>query len=75
MQSFIISDKNHAKANEHALFLCKEKNIDTIDIGIIEEETSIGIAVVRDIQKTLFLTPVKGDTKAVILKNAETLTI
>lgn len=69
----ISKDKN--KATEHAHKLCLEHNISKFDITIIEQEKSIGIEIVRLIQKNLFLSPVKGKTKAIILKDAHTITI
>lgn len=75
MQSFLIESKDQIKAEEYALSLSKSRNISFIDITTIVTETSIGIADVRNIQKTLYFTPVKSRQKAYIIKNAHTLTI
>lgn len=75
MHSFIVVSKDKKTRDDYTLTLCKEKRIHTIDISIIEEEGSIGIAIVRDLQKTFFLKPLKSKTKACVIQNAEKLTI
>lgn len=76
MQSFLIASKDPKIPEEYALTLCKQHNIDPLDIAVIEQlQESIGISDIRTLQKSLFLKPFKSTTKAAILKNAQNLTI
>lgn len=75
MQSFIIVSKNTEQAEELWEKLCAENGIPPIDQLIVESEEVLGIEVIRDIQRTIFLTPVKGQKKGILIKNAESLTI
>ncbi len=83
MQSILISSKDKKTGESFALQLCQKQDIDPIDQNIMqhevdthgEEKESIGIAAIRNLQKTLFLTPLKSKTKACIIQDANTLTI
>lgn len=80
MNSFIISSKDEQKGVEKALKICKEFKIDKFDITIIEHNDdeklkAIGIEEIREIQKRIFLKPLKSDFKSVIIKNSQNLTI
>ncbi|MBI2074518.1 MAG: hypothetical protein HYT83_01630 [Candidatus Levybacteria bacterium] len=75
MQSFIITVKNKKLAEEYLSNFYKEKNISPFDINVVEQEKSVGIESIRIIQKNLYLTPIKDKLKAIVIKNAETLTI
>ncbi len=75
MESFLVVSKDKKTTDEYTLNFCKEKGIADIDISTIEVEGSIGIADVRNLQKVLFFAPLRGKTKAVIIKNAEKLTV
>lgn len=81
MNSFIISSQNEQKGFEKALKICKDFEIDRFDTNIIEQDfeaekvKAIGIEKVRQIQKKVFLKPLKSNFKAVIIKNSESLTI
>lgn len=76
MQSFVISAKNQSAKEEYVKKICGDHHIDRFDIYALEQEKgTIGIEEVRNLQKKLFLKPLKSPTKAVVVKNAENLTI
>lgn len=75
MQSFLITSTDPNKQTETINKLLIQFAIDPLDITIIEHEGSIGIKEVRLFQEKLFLRPFKGTTKAIILKDAQNLTI
>ena len=67
MQSVIILSKTQEKAKEEALSLCKAENISKFDVNYFQNEKAIGVADIKLLQKNLFLTPIKGDKKAIII--------
>ncbi len=75
MQSLIIVSKDHKKGLKHALDICKENKIDSLDITTIKSDKAIGIEEVRTMQKGLILKPFKSQIKAVLIQNAESLTM
>ena len=68
MNTFIISSKDLEKALDEASKICKENKIDSFSIEVLEFEKALGIEDVRNIQKTIFLKPFKGEKKALIVK-------
>ena len=68
MNTFIISSKYLEKALDEASKICKENKIDSFSIEVLEFEKALGIEDVRNIQKTIFLKPFKGEKKALIVK-------
>ena len=75
MQSFLISSSDREEAFKKAASLCSQNKIDKIDIDSINFEKSVGIEDVRIIQKKIYLKPIKSETKAIILKACNGLTI
>lgn len=76
MQSFLLIAKHPEKRKEYITLFCQNHTISKFDQTVIStDEPSIGIAEVRNMQKTLFLAPYQGAEKSVILENAHTLTI
>lgn len=84
MQSLIIAAKDREKGREFTLQFCTEKQISTFDITFVDLEgetaktkgkLSIGINDIKQMQKNLYLKPLTSSHKAVIITNAETLTI
>lgn len=76
MQTLIIDSKDKTKSLEHAIKICKDEKIDGFDIDIIEKtDASIGVEDVRNFQKKIFFKPIKSQTKAVVIKDSENLTI
>src|SRR5664279_4200769 len=79
MTSFIIDSKDKKKRLEYNQVFCQKSNITDFDITVIEKDTnsktqSIGIEDIKNMQKKLFLKPIKSKKKAVILEDAQLLT-
>ena len=74
MHSLLISCKNQSKRKNYALDFCKENKIDSIDISFYSFDKAIGIEDIRDLQKKLFLKPLKSPTKASIIDTQNGLT-
>ncbi len=83
MTSFIVVSKEKDKRKEHELSYCKNFNIVDFDITYIDKETlsvkqtvqSIGIDDIKKLYTKLYLKPLKSKTKAIIVEDAQTLTI
>jgi len=56
------------KVKEEAQNICRENNISKFDVEIIETEKTVGIGDIRNLQKKLFLKPIKSEKKAIILE-------
>jgi len=67
MQSILIVGQIE-KVKEKAQIICKENNISKFDVEIIETEKTVGIGDIRNLQKKIFLRPIKSEKKAVILE-------
>lgn len=68
MDSFLIIGPI-TKTKEYAFDFLKKEKIDKLDITFVESEKSVGIALVKEFQKKLFLKPFKSDKKAVVLSS------
>ena len=75
MQSILVLSKNKTEGEQYIQNLLHEFSINTFDVSNIEGETTIGIEEVRHIQKNLLLKPTAGKSKAIIFKNADSLTL
>lgn len=75
MQSFIVVHPEKTSRDEYLATFFTKHTISPFDIIPVIGETSLGIEEIRQMQKSVFLTPVKGDKKAIILEEAQTLTI
>jgi hypothetical protein len=80
MTSFIIVSKDPKKRLAYSNEFCRKQNIHAVDITIIEKDTiaktqSIGIEDVKNIQKKIYFKPIKSKTKAIIINDAQLLTI
>ncbi|HSW97914.1 MAG TPA: hypothetical protein VLF89_08870 [Candidatus Saccharimonadales bacterium] len=75
MTTYLIISKNSHRRENHASELAAQQHIHKQDLTILETEGSIGIEAVRDFQKQIMLKPMRGENKAVIIKDAHTLTI
>ena len=73
--SFLISSKDKDEAFKKAAYLISKNNIDKIDIETISFEKSVGIGDIRGIAKKIYLKPIKSETKAIILKTYNGITI
>ncbi len=81
MTSFILLSSDPKVQQVYLTTFLKEYEIDPIDITRVTKETSVkqniqslGIADVKNMQKQLFLKPIKSKTKAVIIQDAQLLT-
>lgn len=81
MTSFIVIAKNQNARKEYVKNFCGEQGIDPFDLTIIAKDTafkknlqSIGIEEIKNVQKKIFLKPIKSNTKAVIIEDAHLLT-
>lgn len=82
MLSQILISKDKSKRREFIDKICAEYGIDKFDLTIIEKENSIkqnvnsiGIEDVKNIQKKIFLKPIKSPIKAVVIEDAQMLTV
>lgn len=81
MVSFIVVSVDKKKRAAHVEKLASEQEIDAFDITIIEKDAtdkkttqSIGIEDVKQMQKKIFLKPIKSKNKAVVIAEAHLLT-
>ncbi len=75
MQSIVIASRNAKQQEELTQALLKEYDIHTFDrYSMGTESQSIGIEEIRKLQENLFLKPIRGKMKAVIVSHAENLT-
>jgi DNA polymerase III gamma/tau subunit len=68
MQSILITGKDKEQLRLAAQKICTENKISRFDIEIIETEKTVGIGDIRKLQEKLFLKPIQGEMKAVILE-------
>ena len=68
MQSILITGKDKEQIKLAAKKICTDNKISRFDIEIIETEKTVGIGEIRKLQEKLFLKPIEGETKAVILE-------
>lgn len=67
MDSFLITGPI-LKSKEYAFDFLKKEKIDKLDIVIVESEKAVGIVLVKEFQKKIYLKPYKSEKKAVILQ-------
>jgi DNA polymerase III delta prime subunit len=85
MVSYLITSKDKSKREQCALELCNKNGIDPLDITVFDKDTlekkdkkvalSIGIDDIKYLQHKIFLKPIKSQTKAIIINDAQLLTI
>ena len=68
MQSFIIISKNREKAREFVKKMADESKISKFDIYSYETEKAVGIGDVKSLSKQIFLKPMQGTKKMVVLE-------
>jgi DNA polymerase III, delta subunit len=73
MDSFLLTGPI-SKSKEYAYDFLKKEKIDKLDITTVESEKAVGIALVKEFQKKIYLKPYKSDKKAVILQADQGLT-
>lgn len=75
MNSFILISQDQTKRKAYIEDFCAKESISPFDQTVIQTDTpSIGIEVIRDMQKTLYFKPLKGEKKLITIENAHTLT-
>jgi DNA polymerase III delta prime subunit len=81
MTSFVITAKQKENRISYITEFCSKRNIQKVDITLIEKDMSaktatqsIGIDDVKNMQKKIFLKPIKSKEKAVIIEDAQLLT-
>jgi DNA polymerase III delta prime subunit len=81
MTSFLIISPEQKQRDDYIATFCKDHDISQFDQTLITRETgtkvnlqSIGIETIKQMQKKLFLKPVKSEQKIVILEEAHLLT-
>lgn len=67
MQSFIVISKEQDIAKEYANKMALDLGISKFDIYYLETEKTIGISDIKSLTHQIFLKPLKGDKKAIIL--------
>lgn len=80
MTSFVISTSDKKKREDYIVQFCQQLEIDKYDITVIGKDSSkninsIGIDEVKTLQAKIFLKPIKSAIKAVVMEDAELLTI
>lgn len=80
MTSIIIVSKNKKLREQYILSFCTEKKIDSIDISFVKQEegknlSSIGIEQIKKIKTQLYLKPIKSNCKAMVIEDAQLLTV
>ena len=73
MQSFLIISKDKGKAKEYVLDFAKKEKVTDFDIYTLETEKALGIADVKNLSSKIFLKPIKGDKKIVVVASAKFL--
>lgn len=75
MMSFIIVGSSD-ETKSQALTACEEKKIDQFDINLItSDKESVGIGIIKKVQEKTFLKPLRSSDKAIIIPDAQSLTI
>lgn len=75
MQTLLIISKNIQKGIDRAREICKQEEIDILDIDLNSFEKTLGIDDVRALQKRLYLKPFKSKTKAMVIAILDRITI
>lgn len=75
MNSFILITKDSHKRKAYIASFCAENNISTFDQIILQTENpTIGIEMIRDMQKGIPFKPLKGEKRSITIENAQLLT-
>lgn len=75
MQSVLISSKNKERGREEARKIFKELRIDKFDVTVFEFEKAIGIQDIRELQKGIYLKPVRSKIKGILIDATNAITI
>lgn len=75
MQSFIIASTDKNAVIKYLEQLYKQHHIHTADITTLSDKTIIGIEEIRALFKKIYLKPIQSPVKAVVISDAQNLTI
>lgn len=76
MQSFLLVGRNQDKRQAYITDFCQQQKIGKFDLHYFTpEENAIGIQKVKDIQKSAYFKPISSTEKAVIIADAQLLTL
>lgn len=75
MHSFLIVSKNKKTSLDFTALACKKNQIDKFDVALFTFQKAIGIEDVRNLQKKIFLKPIRSKTKAIVFDSYSGLTI
>lgn len=75
MTSFIIISKDKAQQNLYLEKFYKSHSISKFDTTTLTTEGSVGIELIRSMQKSISLKPYQSMEKSVVIENAQNLTI
>ncbi|HEV2339294.1 MAG TPA: hypothetical protein VGT05_00835 [Patescibacteria group bacterium] len=74
MQSFILLSFRKKSVEDYLDIFHNKHTIDRFDRTTVASEGSIGIEIIRNLQQVIFLSPLKGKEKSIIITHAERLT-
>lgn len=75
MNSFILVSSDITQQHQFLDRFYIEHAISIFDRTILNEEGSIGIALIRELQEKLYLSPYQGKTKSIVIFHAQHLTL
>lgn len=82
MTSFIVIATDKTKRDEYIHNFCNKQKIDafdqttlTLETSVKQNTASIGIEDIKQMQKKIFLKPIKSESKVIIIDEAELLTV
>ena len=75
MHAFIIFAKSKEHQEEELARILSAYKIDKVDITRIVPQKAIGIETIRELKRSISLAPFRGETKAVIIEEAQMLTV
>ena len=75
MQSLIIIGKDKEGVREKSEEIIRENGVSKFDISTLTSEKIIGIADIRDISKKIFLKPIQGEKKAIVVEAFSQMTV
>jgi DNA polymerase III subunit delta' len=68
VQSFLVISKDKERAREYIKSFAGKSKIASIDIYTLEAEKQLGIAEVRKLSEKIFLKPIQGDKKIIVVE-------
>ncbi|MBI3984604.1 MAG: hypothetical protein HY344_01490 [Candidatus Levybacteria bacterium] len=68
MQSLIIISKSTQRARDKVLQMAREEKISNFDVFTLTSEKQIGIQDIKNLTRQIFLKPLRGDKKMVVLE-------